>query len=111
MSFLPSLVRYWSCTAAVGMLEYCCALEKGNLQQERQRNIHRKGDLKLMILRLLLADMIFVKKIMRPQFRKQKFYAKKRVNRNIALKWPNSHQKSVNYTFYVKVAHKFTQYV
>ena len=28
-----------------------------------------------------------------------------------ALKWPNSRQKSVNHTFCVKVAHKFTQYV
>jgi hypothetical protein len=75
--------------------------------------------------------MTFVKKIMRPHFWKQEFYAKKRVNRNIsqfatkerkcfkmaefAPKEGKSHilrkSKCINHTFCVKAAHKFRQYV
>ena len=70
---------------------------------------------------MISSDMIFVnKKNYATAVLEARILRKKCVNRNISqfatkerkcFKMANSRQKSVNHTFCVKVAHKFTQYV
>ena len=63
------------------------------------------------ICQKIYATSVLEAKILRKKRVKCNTLAHLRQKSENALKWPNSRQKSVNHTFCVKVAHKFTQYV